>query len=187
MARTLDDSQPDLMTISIFLSFFFFSHRIPSPHPSLSCILKPCTTLLSPLRTPDLASAGLRELSRPDTMSTPFESTTPTPQSLSKSKSTSTARPTGSLVPSPAPNRRVLTYGSAMRDGYGVVSAAGLNAWRRGPRRDRTASASTSEKGIRRGLGMGMESTPGRKKFKRFNNSTQVRHRLLLNFRGAGH
>lgn len=94
-----------------------------------------------------------------------------TPTSANKSK----CRSTHSLVPSPVRNRRELTFGSASRDGYGIVSAAGLNAWRRGAKRNRTPSVSAGVSGSGRlGLGMGLEGTPGRKKFKRFSKSSKV-------------
>jgi hypothetical protein len=120
-------------------------------------------------------------------MSAPHLQTTPIP--LSKSHSSR------SLIPTPPQeNRRRLVFGSSRKEshsqgtGYGIVSASGFRTWRRGVKGSTSASASasasagsttvrgTSRSGAtscvgtgtgKKGLGMGLQGTPARKRVRR--------------------
>ena len=100
-----------------------------------------------------------------------------------------------SLVQSPPNLPRRLTFGSSKKEGgYGIVSASGFSAWRRGVKRGSTSTnkenttittATTTGTGShsnplnrdfvkKKGLGMGLEGTPARKRFKRDSKKSKV-------------
>jgi len=100
-----------------------------------------------------------------------------------------------SLVQSPPNLPRRLTFGSSKKEGgYGIVSASGFSAWRRGVKRGSTSTNKENTSitpatitGTRshsnpfnrdfvkkKGLGMGLEGTPARKRFKRDSKKSKV-------------
>jgi hypothetical protein len=107
---------------------------------------------------------------------------------------------TGSLVPTPRQDRRRLTLGSSRPGtgtGYGIVSASGFSAWRREAKRGSTSTGTGTGTGTsatlngnstgaarrgRKGLGMGLQGTPARKKFKRDSRKGKVSNLSVLHF-----
>jgi len=100
-----------------------------------------------------------------------------------------------SLLPSP-PGPRRLAFGSSKKAdvGYGIVSASGFSAWKRGVKRGSTSTHTYSNKENttttttsgsnafnrelvkkKKGLGMGLEGTPARKRYKRDSRVSKVR------------
>ena len=100
-----------------------------------------------------------------------------------------------SLLPSP-PGPRRLAFGSSKKAdvGYGIVSASGFSAWKRGVKRGSTSTQAYSNKENttttttsgsnafnrelvknKKGLGMGLEGTPARKRYKRDSRVSKVR------------
>jgi hypothetical protein len=102
------------------------------------------------------------------------------------------------FLPSP-PGPRRLAFGSSKKAdvGYGIVSASGFSAWKRGVKRGSTSTHTnttsnkenttmTTASGSnafnrelvkkKKGLGMGLEGTPARKRYKRDSRISKVRH-----------
>ena len=107
-----------------------------------------------------------------------------------------------SLLPSP-PGPRRLAFGSSKKAdvGYGIVSASGFSAWKRGVKRgststqtntnsnkENTTTTTTSGSNAfnrelvkkKKGLGMGLEGTPARKRYKRDSRISKVRPSCYL-------
>jgi hypothetical protein len=103
------------------------------------------------------------------------------------------------LLPSP-PGPRRLAFGSSKKAdvGYGIVSASGFSAWKRGVKRGSTSTQTNSNKENttiatgsgsnafnrelakkKKGPGMGLEGTPARKRYKRDSRVSKVCHFIL--------